>query len=551
MANKLTKEKLDLLIEHVLSEVVFGQTEADIFGDLKTNKQIKADSRGGPIIPKQGELSKNQKTNTAAALVMNKIAPLGPNPKQLESDDLQYLIDNPSEITTDIMYIIYTLMYGAKDKALRDLAEKVKDQYYKKVDDKALEPQTFSQPKIQTATAEQGKFPDEVKQLISKLEKKDLAGRIEEVSNISKRFYLASGAAAAKRTEKTAAAGLEKGYNPKEPGFKRGKSIEKAEEDALRELQSMDLRKFISQVMLMEYFVEISKSFDSGTGGYVFEWFLALLAGGRVTGKETGPGGGMGAVDFRYDLGNAKGRAGSAKYYNKIKNIKQAAGGFKLNEPVGYVIAIKKQGMEQVGEKERGTSDPARLIAAEIYTPAVKLVNIDSTTGDYTFELYKSITTTSSPKTIVVPSITIKGKEGKPDKIKPGKLVLDNQLGDPVGIIFIADTPIESFRDMMSRAVGNLVGDRKKILLEKFEAFFTNLDGIDTKARIYSSGGDISKANEVINDIAKADDDFNALIDIFNKPEQMYVPFQENKTKSLKELDKLIERVILNKMNKL
>ena len=104
----------------------------------------------------------------------------------------------------------------------------------------------------------------------------------------------------------------------------------------------------------------------------------------------------------------------------------------------------------------------------------------------------------------------------------------------------------------MQKAVSNLVEDKKKVLLEKFETFFSNLDNIDTQARIYTTNGDPKKANQVIKDIGKAEEDFSTLVDVFDSAktgtsEQMSLPMEENKQKSKKDLDKLIKEVILNK----
>ena len=543
MANKKT---LDDLILEVLNEEVYGTKWEDVV-DLK---KTKTDEKGGaPVVSsKETELPQDSKVSTAFKILAAVKDPKG----TLDDGDLQILIDNPELVTTDIMYALYTIKYSANSETLKTKTELALKNHFDLVNKKSLEKQTFSSPQIQTATGESGNFPDEIGTILNTLFNPgiELKTKMRAISEISKMFYLASGALAAKRLEKTTDAGLQKGAQRKAREDAVTK-FNRAEKDALETLENMDLRQFINNVMLMEYFVEISKSFDAGTGGYVFEWFLALLAGGRITGKESGPSGGMGAVDFVYTAGNRKKR-GSAKYYQKPANIKQAASGFREGEKVDYFIAIKKQGMEQI-KTTRGTSDPTRLVAAEIYTPSVKreIGFFDDNGEAYTPESknkkikFEITYRTETQKNLKTTYKLVNEKE---------QLKFDStMLGKALGIIFIADVPTENFRDMLYRAVKNTITSKKENLLKHFESFFSTLDSIDSNARIYTSSGDIDKANNVISGLNLADDQFDELMSDFGQKSTISTigkerPIEENK--SLKRLDKLIERVILEHINK-
>ena len=95
-------------------------------------------------------------------------------------------------------------------------------------------------------------------------------------------------------------------------------------EQAAQRLREMGLKKYMQNLMALDYLSSLVKNLEAGSGAYQFETFLALLAGGKVTGKVT-DGGLMGAMDFEM----ANGTKGSSKFYSKYSALSQSAKGFE------------------------------------------------------------------------------------------------------------------------------------------------------------------------------------------------------------------------------
>ena len=96
-----------------------------------------------------------------------------------------------------------------------------------------------------------------------------------------------------------------------------------------------------SRVVLQDYINTIAKNMDEREGAYLFESFLAMIAGGKVVGGDTSD---DSVTDF--EINTTQGvLKGSAKYYTDTGGVKQAKIGFdKLaNTPqmIHYIVAEK------------------------------------------------------------------------------------------------------------------------------------------------------------------------------------------------------------------
>jgi hypothetical protein len=465
MSNKLTSKKIDQLILEVLNEDVYSMD--DLFSQQK-QKQGKVPAKGKPDLRIDTSL-------TQAVKDLGNAVP----PPQLSDEDLDYFKTNLDAVNTDVKRKLIAIKYATKNTQVKQKVISILNAHDDLVQRKSRDRQTISQPQIRSAGAESKQYTDEIGPLLKRIFKGGnprIKARVEELSKISKTFYSAAG----------------------------------GDKTSINKIKDLDPRDFLAQVMLMDYFAEISKSFDAGSGAYLFEWFLAMIAGGQVTGKETGPGGGMGAVDFKW-----KGGKGSAKYYATKSDIKQAASGFNFEETVYYIVALKKQGIEQKSVLSRGTSDPSKLTMVDIYAPKVKRISDDK------FEI-----------------------DGEEVTVSGGKVPIGNNLGELISTIYVAEVPTKTFREMVYQAVSTDINRMKKELLSTFEGFFQQLKLADTSCRKYSISGETADASKTFGAIDKSRDQFAELVPKVNKG------LQENKTKSLKDLDKLIEHVILNKMNK-
>ena len=479
MSNKLTSKTLDLLIEQVMNEKINLDTK-----DLNTFLQKKYIDD-----PKVSATGKSDlKTNVSVHRAVKDIAALITPPEDVLSDaDLDYILnnmDNPEIMNTEIMRQLIALKYATNNEELKGKIIAILDKRDELIKNKSTDRQSFSQPQIRTVPAEEGRYTGNIEPMLNMIFESTpgIKARMKKISEISTLFF-------------TAAEG---------------------NKAAMQKIEALPATMFLAYVSLMDYFVEVTKSFDSGSGAYLFEWFLAMLAGGKVTGKESGPGGGMGAVDFE---GKEEER-GSAKYYQKKSDIKQAATGFKVNEEVHYIVALKKQDRLQIARTSLGTSDPSKLTMVDIYAPKVKK------TSDTTFEI--------NGEDVIIEKATSKVPIGK-------------YLGKLVDTIYIAQVPTKSFRDMVYKSVSTDLTSMKRELLKTFEGFFKQLEIADISCRKYSVTGKVDNANATLTALATAGDQFDELVPQVNDELK---DIQENKNKSLKDLDKLIERVILKEMLK-
>lgn len=484
MANKLTKKKIDLLIEQVMNEDIKLNTKN--LDDFLKNQYV-----DDPTVSAKGKA--DLKTDVSVRKAVKDIAALKTPPENELSDaDLDYIennIENPEIMNTEIMRQLIAIKYATKNDVLKKRIIAILNTRDKWIQDKSIERQSLSQPQIRTvpaeASVEEGRYTGDIEPMLATIFKDtnpQIKARMKKVSEISKLFYSAA----------------------------------EGSEDSIEKLNALPSTDFLAYVSLMDYFVEVTKSFDAGSGAYLFEWFLAMLSGGKVTGKESGPGGGMGAVDFEGAPGIGR---GSAKYYQKKSKISQAATGFKTGELVHYIVALKKQDRRQIGKTGSGTSDPSKLTMVDIYAPKVKKIS------DTKFEINKTLVNIETPTS---------------------KVPIGKHLGELVDTIYVAQVPTKSFRDMVYKSVNSDLTKMKRELLETFEGFFKQLEIADTSCRKYSVTGDIDNATATFTALDMAGDQFDELVPKVN-PEN---GLQENKNKSLKELDKLIEHVILNKMNK-
>jgi hypothetical protein len=463
---KLTKETLNSLIAEVLNERSYSMD--DMYS------------------PAKNLMSPQNTFDTLRRLT---------DPEQaLTDEDFEYLKNNVDAVNTDIRRRLVSIQRS--DDASPELKAKVEDVFdtvQAALDAKVKSRQTLTQPQIRSAAGEVGSFPDELNTIIpAALGTGDFLSKMKKTSEISDVYFKAAG----------------------------------GDKAAIENIKNKDNREFLAEVMLLEYFAEIASSFDAGAGAYLFEYFLAMISGGRVTGKETGPGGGMGAVDFR----TADGQGGSAKYYSKSGGIGQAKSGFNFNDPVDYVIAIKKQGSEQMGVKTRGTADPARMVGADIYY--FRVTRMDENKFQVS-ALTQAGAVSKKYKTEIV----------KTTEIDLSKYVNSSSL---LGAIRIAETPTKTFRDMIYKSIESDGNQIKQMVTQLVETFFTSLDQAGASAKEYAVSGDPDKGSNTMTALDMADNSFASLKSSLEKTDNVDdQQIAENKEQMMEALDKLIEATII------
>jgi flagellar hook-basal body complex protein FliE len=216
----------------------------------------------------------------------------------------------------------------------------------------------------------------------------------------------------------------------------------------------------------------------------------------------------MGAVDFV----TKEREAGSAKYYQNANAAEQALSGFvdMYNQKypnsgertdsegnpkrveVRYVIAAKKQDVGQMGSPTRGTSDPSKIIGAEIYTPLVSFY----IEGDKAFAQIK------------------RGNEYSENlKIKEGQIKIGAGLteADSLGMLYITTTRTSTFKEMINTSMEKQEEDAKNAFKE-FQNYFEELRTASESAKKYIAGGEISDGNKTYQSLEKAETSFSVVV---------------------------------------
>jgi len=341
----------------------------------------------------------------------------------------------------------------------------------------------LTRPNVQSQAAASGKFAGEIISSFNKVftlgaTASTLPARVERISEISKAMM-------SDEVDKI-----------KEISFLKG-------------LTGNELKRAtLSCVMVLDYVAAITKYFDHGSGGYLFEAFCALITGGKVVGK------GMGAGDFKMKTDNGRMVFGSSKYYQAGSTMTQALSGFPSDENVTYIVAQKQD-----------TSDPDDLVNIGIHIAEVKVKagKIATYKGNLEFSIEKG-------------ELKIKAS------------------GSPTAVVKMAKNEGTSFRASLQSTMDKQKGGIKEAfnMFKEFLAFTAQTDQL---TKNYIDDGKKVTGNSALKALEEADKKQVELINAIRGDAESEVSadsrtLKENKTKSLKDLDKLIERVILKEMLK-
>ena len=278
-------------------------------------------------------------------------------------------------------------------------------------------------------------------------------------------------------------------------------------------------RAILSCMMVLDYIAAFAKYFDHGSGAYMFETFCALISGGQVKGKD------MDSGDFTIATPSGE-LKGSSKYIQYGKKSTQAISGFEDGSTTTYIVGGKSSSVSGTAK----TSDPNKLVKVSISLGDVKVENGDvaSSSGELKFT-----------------------KKGSDIEIEPIKTTAD---------ILLAKNKGKTFRASLEKTMDKQSSNTKDAF-EKFKEFMKASLQVDVITKKYIDTGEKTDGNaalkatesldkmqvNLINDIRGAG---QQEVDKIGSGERELEENKKNKTKSIKDLDKLIERVILNKMNK-
>tara|TARA_R100000808_G_C2137601_1_gene145693 strand:- start:166 stop:1611 length:1446 start_codon:yes stop_codon:yes gene_type:complete len=444
---------------------------------------------------------KGKVTNTAAFDTLSKLK----EPKtKLTDEDFDFLMDlldtDPAKVDTNIESKLIAVRKAAKNLNLRQRANDVLQKLYGMIGKTALDQQSVTQPQIQTAQAAQGVFNPEVDNILRTFfsGQESMLERIRKISEISRKYYDAS-----------------IGEAPR--------------------VDNANKREMLTEIMLLDYLAEVVKSFDSGAGGYVFEYFLALLGGGKVTGKDSGPGQGMGAVDFT----TSTGEQGSSKYYRNKSNLTQASGGFEIGVPVTYIIALKKQAVSQIKKTSAGASDPAKIMALDIYH--IKILRKSETE----FRIYALNKDGSASQRAILKQNVKKDSKGNLSALD---LTVATNNKSFLDTIYVASVRTKTFKDMIFSAVSQ----SNQEVISFLENYVSSLRTAEQSCKKYATPKGTIKDGQTAFDALFAADEYLEHIVLALDPNKVIQgspqgqPIKENNEKITHDLlDKMVQEVIL------
>mgnify|MGYP003628032616 CR=1 FL=1 len=305
-------------------------------------------------------------------------------------------------------------------------------------------------------------------------------------------------------------------------------------------IENLKVTDVLAASLFLDYLTTVVREIDAGAGAYQFEALLAAMAGGAVTGKDEGKAGTgqMGAVDFIMNDGSF----GSSKYYSTAGSgdISQAYTGFsnKVGKTTLYIIAHKK-GTDNT-QVSSGEADPTKITQLNIYLVSVMPL-IQNPTKPKHFKVW------------------VNGGSAKTGTDTSGKLNISPSLKSATPIVIkVAGGGANTLRASLEASTKKSGTDIQNAY-KHFQEVFKEMYNANQKAQRYASTGDTTVGNAALASLGTADDKFIDLAAQLSnttkdtaaiKKDRTIDPVQENKTKSLKELDKLIEHVILNKINK-
>jgi len=307
---------------------------------------------------------------------------------------------------------------------------------------------------------------------------------------------------------------------------------------AAQQLREMGLVRFTRYVLVLDYINTIVKNMDAGAGAYLFETFLAALAGGNVAGKETTGKGQMGGADFTF--GNNPNARGSAKYLKSTSKASQSPKGFEQVEFIHYVIARKI--LDSTGKAKKSSVDVDQIVALAIYYPVLAVIEPQKR-----FQFFK---VTRSNKV---------EKDGSPfDQPLDKQIMLPSTQENLLGTLSLVTTNTDKYRELVERAVVT-IGGKFEEAFDSFKGAFDSVAKAKETVGVYSTSGKASDGDKAIDAMLayKA-----ALAGVFEKlagldsEEDGYEAgvdtskLAENKENKFIALDKLIEAVILEEQKK-
>tara|TARA_Y100000114_G_scaffold140987_1_gene146334 strand:+ start:281 stop:1903 length:1623 start_codon:yes stop_codon:yes gene_type:complete len=318
----------------------------------------------------------------------------------------------------------------------------------------------------------------------------------------------------------------------------------KSEAAAKAEFAAGGFKSFVTNVMAMDHINSIAKSLDNDTGAYMFESFLALIAGGKVTGKDKTAAGQMGAADFSIAGTDGKAVRGSAKYYNQLSGIEQSSKGFDDgdNKAVHYIVGLKKDVVDAAGPSESGISDPLKLKSVDLYYIIIHYVGEDSEN--------RKVFVVRDPDLKELGLEVVSGEGAV--KLNKTAYYVDSTK---IGTLVLAENDSKKYREMVQATADNVSKEFSTAMEKVKETFSKNQDFKDSTSDYVADGG-VNKGNKMITNLNELLSGVQSMIDAlkvfgsdYEAPtDKIKAPAPANPVSEAKlaQLDKLILEVLKN-----
>lgn len=299
------------------------------------------------------------------------------------------------------------------------------------------------------------------------------------------------------------------------------------DEEAKNKIKALGLQKFMQNIMALDYISSIVKNLESGSGAYQFETFLALLAGGKVTGKapdsDSQDTSLMGATDFEATDMNGQIFKGSSKYYSKFAGLKQSAKGFEQGQYVHYIIAIKK------GETGEGTSEAGSITSLSIHWLIIHC--FEKQGGKAKFKYYSPLGNTISIDTV----------SQEFAKFDSSMFQRATYIGD----LQLVSKDTTKFKDQAGELAGKLEGNFKQVF-ELTSSSVKNTTQIKDGVTKYSASGKINDGQSVVNGITELKNNVKVLLDLLGSlgPDEEYEKIDTSSLQERKVSGKMLKKII-------
>jgi hypothetical protein len=306
-------------------------------------------------------------------------------------------------------------------------------------------------------------------------------------------------------------------------------------DDAAKEkMKSLGLQKFMQNIMALDYITTITKNLESGSAAYQFETFLALLAGGKVTGKAPESEGEdtslMGATDFEVNV-NGQVFKGSSKYFSRFSGLTQSAKGFNVGDKIHYIIAIKK------GASDEPQSNPNKIVSLNIHWLVIECFRKNEI-GDGKFKYYGPL-----------------GNALAVDKEFVSKAQFDSsqfERNSFIGELRLVSVDTTPFKDQATEVADKLSDNFKKVF-DLTKSSIADTGTIKDSVSKYSSTGQQADGNEAVSKIVSLKSNVKELIDLLSalEPEQGYETVDTSAiAESKKVSSNLLKKLILETLKK-